>query len=269
MKLRAYVLTKNEEANIAACLRGLSHLGAPVCVLDSGSTDATTSIARTFSNVSVDAYRYVDHMTAYNELSRPRAGEDADYVIVLDADMVISPALAAEVLHLMQERRPSVIVAPILMYWDGRPLRWGSLCPPKPIVFRTGSTHFVPRGHAEALKEDVHPVLTREKLIHDDHKPYRSYLESQARYAEAIVERLRRSEGSVVDRIRAASPLMLLASPFLSYVARAGFLSGRTGVVYALDRLITEAIVFRRALARPDRRPKERQATLSEGPFAR
>src|SRR5215207_1257021 len=46
------VLTRNEEANIATCLRGLSFTD-DVVVLDSDSTDRTVEIARQFPNVRV------------------------------------------------------------------------------------------------------------------------------------------------------------------------------------------------------------------------
>jgi hypothetical protein len=191
----------------------------------------------------------VDHATAYNEICDIRPGEDADYVLVLDADMVITPSLAFEVLDLLHAQSPSVIAAPVLMYWNGRPLRWGSLYPPKPFVFRTGFKYFVPRGHGEMLSSDVQPTLTRNRLIHDDRKPYRAFLESQVRYADALAARVQRGQGSWRDRILRSSPLMMLAEPFASYFVRGGILSGRTGLIYALDRLIVEAIVFRRLLA--------------------
>ena len=44
-----------------------------------------------------------------------------------------------------------VIRAPVQMYAEGQPLRFGSLYPPKPIAFRTGKEYFVAVGHGEAL----------------------------------------------------------------------------------------------------------------------
>jgi hypothetical protein len=92
--------------------------------------------------------------------------------------------------------------------------------------------------------------MTRNRLIHDDRKPYAMYLASQARYADALAQRFGRRDLSWSDRIRTSSPLMVLATPLVSYLIRGGILSGKTGAIYAIDRLIAEAIMFRRMLAR-------------------
>jgi len=42
---------------------------------------------------------------------------------------------------------------------------------------------------------------------------------------------------------------MLILVPLYSFFLHLGFLSGRVGAVYALDRLIAEAIFYRQALA--------------------
>src|SRR5947209_13577200 len=47
------VLTYNEEPNIASCLESCSRLSDDLVVLDSGSTDRTIEIARSFPNVRV------------------------------------------------------------------------------------------------------------------------------------------------------------------------------------------------------------------------
>lgn len=248
VNVRAYVLAKNEEANLPACLEGLARLGAPIHVLDSGSTDGTARIARACPGVEVSDYAYVDHATAYNEICLGRPNEPAEYVAIVDADMVISSALAAEVLTAIEKRGPAVLKAPILMYWNGAPMRWGSLCPPKAFVFRTGESYFVAKGHGEALVPEIEPLLTRNALKHDDRKPYRAYLETQSRYADALAARTFEGRANWRDRVRKASPLMLLASPLASYVLRGGILDGRTGLIYAVDRLIAEAIMFRRML---------------------
>ncbi len=206
VKLRAYVLAKNEEANIGACLKGLAHLSCSVHVLDSGSTDATIRIAKSFANVEVETYRYIDHVTAYNEICFGRPSQPADYLIILDADMVIFPELAAEVLTELENGNVETILAPVKMYWNGSWLRWGSLCPPKPFVFRNGSTYFEAKGHGEALRPGLARRFTKNSLVHDDKKPYRAYLETQARYAEALALRATEARVTWRDRIRSASP---------------------------------------------------------------
>jgi glycosyltransferase involved in cell wall biosynthesis len=244
--LTVYVLAKNERANIGRSLDALARHRLPVKVMDSGSTDGTQDLARTYPAVEVVPYRYENHCAAYNQFCGDAPA--ASYVMVLDADMIVTDALMAEVAELMK-RGVSVIQAPVRMYVEGEPLVRGSLYPPKPIIFRGASTYFVPTGHGERLRPDCGAVQTNAELIHDDRKPYTTYLQSQARYAENLVARADAGHLSQRDRMRVNTPLMLLLVPLVSYILKLGVLSGRAGLVYAMDRLIAEAIMFRQALA--------------------
>ena len=42
---------------------------------------------------------------------------------------------------------------------------------------------------------------------------------------------------------------MIFLTPFFSYFIKMGFVSGKAALVYALDRLIAEAVMFRESLA--------------------
>jgi hypothetical protein len=42
---------------------------------------------------------------------------------------------------------------------------------------------------------------------------------------------------------------MMLVSPAVSYLLRGGIFAGKTGLGYALDRLIAEAIMYRQHIA--------------------
>ena len=183
-----FILAKNEEKNIGRCLESLEHSGWDAIVLDSGSTDATRKIVSEFAFAEFRPYRYVDHCTAYNEITT-NLGRAYQYVLVLDADMVVSGALQNEIVGLINEAQaPSVIESDVLMCVDGLPLEHGSLYPPKPIVFATGSAYFISSGHGERLHPAHVANRTREKLRHDDRKPYSIYLQSQLRYSQALVK---------------------------------------------------------------------------------
>lgn len=247
--IAVFVLAKNEEQNIGRCLDSLKHSGWDAVILDSGSTDATRKIVSEFSFAEFRPYKYVDHCTAYNQITTD-LGRVYQYVLVLDADMVVSGALQKEILGLINEAQaPSVIKSDVLMCVDGLPLEHGSLCPPKPIVFATGSAYFVSSGHGERLHPAHVATRTREKLRHDDRKPYSVYLQSQLRYSQALVKR--KSSGNLTfrDRLRTKTPFLIFLVPFVSYVFKRGFMSGKAGGLYAIDRLIAEAIMYRQSLS--------------------
>jgi glycosyltransferase involved in cell wall biosynthesis len=242
----AYVLAKNEEPNIARCVAALRALDLPVIVLDSGSMDRTREIA-TALGASVENYRYISHAEAYRYISVDRSPAGTS-LFVLDADMVVSRELVEQATALL-EAGAEAVEAPVRMCWNGAPLHYGSLYPPKPILFRGGQDYFEPVGHGEKLRPNLRVARTTALLIHDDRKPFSTYLESQVRYARNFVDRTRRGEIGLRDRLRGATPLLIAVVPMMSYLFRGGFLDGWSGLGYALDRVIAEAIMVREAVA--------------------
>ena len=79
------ILTYNEQSNLQFTLRSLVWADR-VVVLDSGSTDGTEEIARSFSNVAWFARRFDNHRSQWHYAIHETA-IDTEYVIALDADM--------------------------------------------------------------------------------------------------------------------------------------------------------------------------------------
>ena len=90
--LSAIILTKNEEANIVACIHCLKWADK-VIVLDSGSTDRTVEFAR--------ARGAVTYQHPFRDFAAQRNAAldivDGDWVLFVDADERVAPKLAAEV----------------------------------------------------------------------------------------------------------------------------------------------------------------------------
>lgn len=246
--LKVYVLAKNEEANIARCLDAVCRHDLSVTVLDSGSTDRTVGVASTYPMVEVEHYDYRNHCAAYNEICM-RNQEAFEYAMILDADMVVSGELLDEIRNLLRETQWDVIRAPVLMRVECKSMLRGSLYPPKAIVFKIGRTYFSPTGHGETLVHDCRMTQTKCTLVHDDRKEYSAFLMSQVRYAQNLRLRGKSSAVSLSDVIRMNTPLMMCIVPIYSYLFRLGFLSGKVGLIYAIDRLIAEAIMFRQSLS--------------------
>lgn len=241
--MKFYILCKNEGPNIQKCIEALLRCGMKIVVLDSGSTDGTLETAQQYP-VAIKRYRYTNHCDAYNEIT---TSETDPHCGILDADMELFPALGEEIERLAPTT--DVLIAPIRMYVDGLPLDRGSLCPPKAIVFRAGKAYFQSAGHGERLIAGAKTVHTQTSLIHNDLKSYSAYLSTQARYADAFIERS--SKGSLTwrDKIRLNSPLLILIVPLYSLFVKGGILSYK-GWIYALDRMIAESVMYRQSLSR-------------------
>ncbi len=249
--LAVFILAKNEAANLARTLAPLATTGWPVTILDSSSTDDTAAIAAAHPFVRLQPFTYTTHHAAYNAITTTLA--DTPAVIILDADMVLSQGLIAEVQALITSHLPGsripIARAPVAFCVEGQPLKHASLYPPKPFLFPTGQPWFVQSGHAERVRDDVPVHQFHHSIAHDDRKPFASFLAGQARYSQNFVDRLATGEVTSRDRFRARWPLMIFAVPLVSFLARFGLLDGRAGRIYALDKLIAEAIMHRQALA--------------------
>lgn len=246
--LRAFILAKDEEANILRGISALEAFGAEVTVLDSSLTGATRNLVTCHTRAAVVSYRYVDHVTAYDDVLL-RMAAPGEPVAIFDADMAVPLALAREFADLLRRDDWDVILAPIEWRTESVPIPHASLCPPKAILFRAGRSWMVPRGHGEALAFGARILTTRARLIHDDRKGLLAYLSSQVRYANQMLARERAGALGWRDWVRTHTPLMIAAVPTYILVGKQGFRDGLPGVVYALDRLVAETIFLRESLA--------------------
>src|ERR1700693_5616802 len=97
MNLSVVIITVNEEANISRTLASVKPLVADgkgeIIVVDSGSTDHTVEIAKSFgAKVFVEAWK--GYAAQKNSAIEKAAG---DWILSLDADEEISPDLAAQI----------------------------------------------------------------------------------------------------------------------------------------------------------------------------
>jgi len=106
--LSVVIPTKNEEANVAACIRAFDAVRdlVEVIVVDNASTDRTREIAASLGARVLEKgpERSAQRNAGWREAQ-------ADWVIVLDADMVVPPGLLAEVLDVVS-RPPDAPAAP-------------------------------------------------------------------------------------------------------------------------------------------------------------
>lgn len=100
--ISAYIRTLNEARMIGAVVTAALACCDEVVVIDSGSTDDTVAIARAAgARIVVNAWPGNGH--------QKRVGEEAcrhDWLLDLDADEIVSPALAAEIASLFNNGGP-------------------------------------------------------------------------------------------------------------------------------------------------------------------
>jgi glycosyltransferase involved in cell wall biosynthesis len=240
-QIEVLILSFNEEANIGRTLDALRW--APrVVLLDSGSTDRTLDIARTYSNVCVLMRGFDSFAQQCNfGLSQLRA----EWTLSLDADYLLSTAVIDE-LRALDPASHAAFSAGFTYVVYGRALR-ASLLPPRPVLFRTSGAHYVDDGHAHRLVVDGSTGILRHTIAHDDRKPLRRWLQVQAIYAEQEAQKLIRlapqqARGS--ERVRLIPGLAPPAAFLYALILRGTILDGWRGWFYALQRLLAELMIL-------------------------
>jgi glycosyltransferase involved in cell wall biosynthesis len=240
-QIEVLILSFNEEANIGRTLEAL-RWAQTVVLLDSGSTDRTLEIARSFSNVTV-LTRCFDSFA--QQCNFGLAQLRSEWTLSLDADYLLSTAFVDE-LRALDPGSQAAFAAGFNYVVYGRALR-ASLLPPRPVLFRTAGAKYVDDGHAHRLIVDGTVGQLQQKISHDDRKPLRRWLNAQAGYAEQEAKKLialdrRLARGS--ERVRLIPGLAPPAAFFYALLVRGAILDGWRGWYYALQRLLAELMIL-------------------------
>lgn len=234
------VLTRDEAPNIARCLGRLGW-ARRVVVLDSGSTDDTASIARGFANVDFQVRAFDTHAGQCNHALDALAG-DAEWLLFLDADYMLTPALVEELAGFAPPAGVAGYRARFRYCMDGVPLR-GALYPPRIVLFRRGAGRFVQRGHAQALRIDGELRDLSGPIEHDDRKPAAAFRERQRKYARMEAAWLAAAAWTSLPpaaRLRRLLFAMPVLAPAYALLLRGAVLDGRPGLRYAWERAQAE-----------------------------
>jgi hypothetical protein len=244
------ILTYNEAANIGRSLERLTW-AREIVIVDSHSTDDTLAIAGGFPNVRVMQRPFDTHAQQWR-FAVEETGITSGWVLRLDADYMVEPALRDEIAALAPEPATAACEIAFTYCMDGRPLR-ASLYPALPVLFRRGRGRFVQDGHTEKLRIDGPVVKLRQRLLHDDRKSLERWLQSQSRYQAQEVEKLVTrpwSELSWPDRIRCTRVLGPLAVAVHCLLVKGLLFDGKAGLLYTAQRITADLILSMHLLRR-------------------
>lgn len=247
------ILTDNEETNIRITLESLAW--APrIIVLDSGSTDRTAEIARSFRNVVWVVRAFDNHRNQW-EYGIRQTGIETEYVLALDADMRASTEFADELEKFAKAGKFAGAWLPFEYRVLGRSLR-RSIYPSQLRIFRKSEVRVTQPGHTQVFDVAGPVYRFRSALIHEDLKPFDRWLMNQTRYAALEAKRIRDARRrKLKDSLR-----RLGVSPFIwgiyAYAKAGGPLNSPAARAYAYERFIFEALLARRLTADSLLKPK-------------
>jgi glycosyltransferase involved in cell wall biosynthesis len=250
------VITYNEEANVARTLDRLTW-AQRIVVIDSGSTDETLEIIRSYRQVELFHKEFEDFASQCNF---GIAQVNTPWVLSLDADYELSDELVAELHDLKPDAAARGFRARFVYRIFGRPLR-GALYPPRTILYRKDGSFYRNEGHAHRVIVEGEVGALTGVIYHDDRKPLTHWLSAQQRYArEEAVHLLasNRKELGAADRIRLAAWLAPFAVLFYTLVVKGCSLDGWPGWYYALQRLLFETMLALHLIERRFTGPSQR-----------
>ena len=265
MTLSVVIITHNEEANIARTLASVQPLVSDgkgeIIVVDSGSTDRTVEIAKSYG-AKVFVEKWKGFAAQKNSAIDKAAG---DWILSLDADEEADSLLVEEISWLLgafpawekngmpvgddpdsrelRDRGTEIgldeddlngFLIPRKNYFLGRRIRHGGFWPDSKLrFFRRGSGKFQDQiVHETIATLGVTSSVQRGALLHHSYPTLADYLDHMNRYsslgAEMLVARgpVRFSPFNII--------LRPLATFIYNYFFRLGFLDGREGLLLHL-----------------------------------
>lgn len=260
LPIAVLVITRDEEANLPECLASVRDWASQVFVVDSGSADGTTAIARRMG-ATVVTHPFEGYSTQRN-WALEHLPVTCDWVLWLDADERVSPELARELRQWFgglggergrqRERLAGFYIKRRLLFM-GRWMRHGGYYPVWLLrLHRRAAGRWDGRSVNEHAIVDGPTAKLRHDLFHEDRRDLSHWIVKHDRYAALEAAELLRRRGGAEDAwgspvgSQAARkrwlrrvfwdrlPLLLrpLAYFLYRYVLLLGFLDGRAGLVY-------------------------------------
>ncbi|MGB0064599.1 MAG: glycosyltransferase family 2 protein [Terracidiphilus sp.] len=233
--LSVAIVACNEAENIGRTLASVAWANE-INLVDSGSTDATVEIAKTYG-----ARIFVEKWRGYGAGVNSALDKcTSDWILNLDADEWLAPELAEEIRTLLSgEPRYNAYWVPRLNQIFGRWMRHGGLYPDcKLRLFRRGCAR---------LREDTEPHATpktsekigrlKNHMLHRQYPSVEYYIEHMQRYSSASVPLVLgkgRTNASLFAFV--TNTVLNPALTFIkNYIFRGGFLDGREGLIFHLN----------------------------------
>jgi glycosyltransferase involved in cell wall biosynthesis len=226
-RLSAIIITKNEATNIGGCLDTLAFCDERI-VVDSGSTDETVAIAR-------DKGARVEHRDWQGfgpQKNFALSLASGDWVLSIDADERVSPALAAAIQAAVATPSAEAYEFPRLSTFCGREMRYSAWYPDYVLrLFRRGAAKFTDDLVHERVIVGGRVARLKEPLNHAPVEHIEQALSRMDRYSTLAAEMMI-AQGK---RVYFCSGILHGFWSFLRlYIFRAGFLDGRQGFLLAV-----------------------------------
>jgi glycosyltransferase involved in cell wall biosynthesis len=229
LTVSAIVIAFNNERIIARCIESLRWANE-IVVVDSGSTDRTPEICR---GLGAQVHVTADWPGHGPQKNRALDRATGDWVLSIDSDEWITPALRDEILHtIARESAATGYAMPRRSSFCGRLMRHSGWWPDYVVrLFRRGAARFTDDHTHERLVVDGSVARLTEPIMHEAIVDLDQMVGKMNAYSTS-------SAGMRIHRDVRAGVLVAIVHGtwtfFRTYVLRAGFLDGREGFILAV-----------------------------------
>ncbi|MCV2886159.1 glycosyltransferase family 2 protein [Aestuariibacter sp. AA17] len=229
-KISCFVITHNEADRIEACLKSVAGWVDELIVLDSGSTDGTRELALKYTPNVVET----DWPGFGPQRNRALSMCTHDWVLSLDADEVVTPALRDEVDQVLAEPdlNATFIKFPWHTYLFGKPLKHGRYSTPQGKLFFKQGAQFKDRSvHETLLLPEYHIRVLKAPLLHYSWRDYQHVMEKHLKYGVlGAGEKAKKGKRTSIPY----AVLRAFTDFIQQYFIRLGFLDGQRGLLMAM-----------------------------------
>ena len=229
--LSVILITRNEEANLADCLASLEGIAQQIVVVDTNSTDLTLQIAKNHGAVIAQPADWPGFGPQKNRALELATG---DWVLSLDADERLTPALRTEILTAIHHpAQVDCFAIPRLSWYCGRFIRHSGWSPDYvDRLFKRGTARFSDDLVHERLIPNGQVAKLENPMLHFSFMNFSQVLQKIDRYSTASAEQ-------AFAKGKRSSPLKAILHGFWAFIRtyfiRAGFLDGYQGLALALS----------------------------------
>ncbi|QLH41383.1 MAG: glycosyltransferase family 2 protein [Coxiellaceae bacterium] len=226
--LSVIIITKNEAGSIRPTLEAVQSADE-IIVLDSGSTDSTPEICREFT-----PHVFITDWPGFGmQKNRALAKASSDWVLTIDADERVPPALMQEIKQVITTDTATAYAVRRLSTYCGKLIKYGAWRNDyKTILFKRGKAEFsnslvhervIVEGELSKLNEPLlHETYTDLSEVIDKYNSYSSY---------GAEERLKQGKQGGLGKALWHG----FWTFFRGYILQLGFLDGKEGFMLAVS----------------------------------
>jgi glycosyltransferase involved in cell wall biosynthesis len=225
MTITAVIITKNEEKNIARCLKSLHEITDEIIVLDSFSTDNTSTICEQYPSVKFIQKEWAGYAAAKNFADEQAT---SNFILSIDADEMVSEELKESILDIKSKKMiHKAYQFNRLNHIGNEPVHFSGWYPDRKIrLFPTKNSHWEGDFAHETLKTIPEIDTLNGDLLHFTCSTFEEMSNKQSQYAELGAHELY-EKGKHISAFKRA--VKVFFKFFSIYILKLGILDGSKG----------------------------------------